>query len=104
MYLLCLHSHHKYKFSPISTKYVFLGYPFGVKGYKIMDLHTHSIFVSRDVLFHESIFPFQPQTSSPSIDPFDISLDSISPPMLPICFTDKHTPIPVIPNTTYSLY
>ena len=37
-----------------------LGYPFGTKGYRLLDLKTSQIFVSRDVLFHETILPFQP--------------------------------------------
>lgn len=37
---------------------MFLGYPFGIKGYKLFDLSTNTIFVSRDVVFHEHIFPF----------------------------------------------
>ena len=46
-----------------------LGNPFGTKGYRLLDLKTHHIFVSRDVIFHETIFPFhqhkpQPQFSS----------------------------------------
>ena len=46
------------KFQPRSRACVFMGYPFGQKGYKVMDLTTHKIHVSRDVVFHEDIFPF----------------------------------------------
>jgi len=35
-----------------------IGYPFNTKGYKVLDLATKRIHVSRDVLFHETIFPF----------------------------------------------
>jgi len=37
---------------------IFLGYPFGIKGYKLLDLQSHTTFIFRDVVFHESIFPF----------------------------------------------
>ncbi|XP_074288592.1 uncharacterized protein LOC141613749 [Silene latifolia] len=36
---------------------LFLGYPFGKKGYKLYDLEKHIVFVSRDVIFREHIFP-----------------------------------------------
>ncbi|KAL0443916.1 UNVERIFIED_CONTAM: Retrovirus-related Pol polyprotein from transposon TNT 1-94 [Sesamum latifolium] len=49
---------HKIKLYPRASKCVFIGYAPGQKGYKIYDLFTHSCFVSIDVLFYESIFPF----------------------------------------------
>ena len=38
---------------------MFLGYPFGTEGYKVYDLATKTCFVSRDVVFKETIFPFK---------------------------------------------
>ena len=37
---------------------IFLRYPFDIKGYKLLDLQSHTAFISRDVVFQESIFPF----------------------------------------------
>ena len=87
----------------MSVPSVFLGYPFGVKGYKLLNLFTKKIFISKDVIFHETLFPFvsDPYSSSshsniplrhlfPSVasphDPLlsfptsDIVIDSISAP------------------------
>jgi len=36
---------------------MFIGYPFGKKGWKVYDIETGEVFVSRDVIFHEAVFP-----------------------------------------------
>lgn len=71
----------------------FLGYPYGVKGFKVLNLAFKKIFVSRDVLFHETVFPYVSSTYSssthstislphifPSLDPYIDSLPSVSHP------------------------
>jgi hypothetical protein len=52
------------KFSPRVVAAVFLSYPIGYKGYKLLDLSTKKIFISRDTQFHEDIYPFQDQSHS----------------------------------------
>ena len=37
---------------------VFLGYPFGQKAYKVYDLNTKRVIVTRDIKFFEKHFPF----------------------------------------------
>jgi len=49
------------KFQAQANACVFIGYPFGKKGYKVMDLETSKFYESRDVVFHEDVFPFAPQ-------------------------------------------
>ena len=59
------------KFSPRVIPIVFHGYPLGYKGYKLIDLVTNSIFILRDVVFHESIFPFKTNSNvQPDMDIF----------------------------------
>lgn len=56
------------KFASKSRKCVFVGYPFGQKGWRVYDLDAKEFFVSRDVKFIEDVFPF----SSPD----DVNIES----------------------------
>lgn len=48
----------KDKFDYKSRRCIFVGYPFGKKGWRLFDLDTREFFVSRDVHFFESTFPY----------------------------------------------
>ncbi|GMI70307.1 hypothetical protein HRI_000700000 [Hibiscus trionum] len=61
---------------------VFLGYSPGVKGYKVYVLKTRAVIISRDVIFHENIFPFHAISSTDSI------VDSFHNVSLPVILTD----------------
>ena len=61
----------RHKFSPRAIPSVFVGYPVGYKGYKLYNLQSKQFFISRDVQFHEHIYPFQlVPSSAPVMDPF----------------------------------
>ncbi|CAL1369789.1 unnamed protein product [Linum trigynum] len=68
-------AHGRTKFAPRARQCVFLGFPAGIKGYKVMDIHTKQVFVSRDVIFYEKILPFHYPDESGSPD----STTSVSP-------------------------
>ncbi|XP_019416693.1 PREDICTED: uncharacterized protein LOC109327957 [Lupinus angustifolius] len=79
---------HRTKFQPRAIQAVFLGYKEGTKGFILYNLHTHSVFISRNTIFYEQYFPFQynhshdintnsickptpPSTDTPILDPND---------------------------------
>lgn len=54
------------RFANRGTRYVFVGYPFNKKGWKVYNLETGVVTVSRDVIFNEIEFPFQELSSASS--------------------------------------
>ena len=77
----------KKKFSPHARVVVFLGYPFGFKGYTILDIETQSMSISRNVVFHEDIFPFSKGSIGSNID---ISSEWLHDRVLPILVFDTN--------------
>ncbi|KAL0378847.1 UNVERIFIED_CONTAM: Retrovirus-related Pol polyprotein from transposon TNT 1-94 [Sesamum radiatum] len=71
---------HKSKFHKQAHKCILLGYAMTQKAYKLYDLDDHATFTSRDVLFHENVFPYATDSS--------ITPPSYSPPVVPICYDD----------------
>lgn len=72
-----LRPYNKHKLSFRSKECVFLGYSPLHKGYKCLDLSSGRVYISRDVIFDESIFPFAKQlTTSSHIDSSGSSVNS----------------------------
>ena len=58
-----LRPYNKHKMDFRSKRCIFIGYSIGHQGYKCLDVATDKIFISRHVVFDESIYPY---TVSPS--------------------------------------
>ena len=54
------------KFASRSHHCIFVGYPYGQKGWKLYDLNTNEYFVSQDVDFFQMEFPFAQKDSNGS--------------------------------------
>ncbi|KAL0399261.1 UNVERIFIED_CONTAM: Retrovirus-related Pol polyprotein from transposon RE1 [Sesamum radiatum] len=95
---------HKHKFTQRAYKCVFLGYSQLKKAYRVYDLDSNTLLDSRDVIFHETVFPFQSiplNTDSPSlplsvpdIDP-PAEYTSVAPPSPHISSPSSDTSVPV---------
>jgi histone deacetylase 1/2 len=87
---LCPYSHRKLEFR--SKKCVFLGYSSLHKGYKCLHVPTNHIYISRDVIFDENVFPFSALPSTLSSPPLH------STPLAPDQFVDvAYSPV-LLPN------
>ena len=52
-------------------------FPFNVKGFKVFDLNSHIVFVSRDVTFHENVFPFVSNSNNSVQQPCSIPVSCV---------------------------
>nr|KYP53203.1 Retrovirus-related Pol polyprotein from transposon TNT 1-94 [Cajanus cajan] len=55
---------HRTKFNSRARKSVFIGYKEGIKGYILYDLQSKEVFISRNVIFYETNFPFNDSNNS----------------------------------------
>lgn len=91
---------------------VFLGYPSGYKGFKVLHIDKNQVFVTRNVIFHEDTFPFKDDTSCIPAHSSDIFDNTVMPLPIPVIIgsiphvshvvhLDTHTPnvIPVVEET-----
>lgn len=87
------------KFDSLAIKYILLGYPYSVKGYKLLDLQIQAVFISRNVVFYENTFPYK-QLPLNHDNPFVLP-NPIPEPSFPI-FPSHMSPISknVLPNTS----
>jgi hypothetical protein len=76
-----LRPYNQHKFEFRSQECVFLGYSRNHKGYKCFHIPTGRMYISRDVVFHESTFPFSSYSSTPqtALQPPSIVLPSFLP-------------------------
>ncbi|GJY98317.1 putative RNA-directed DNA polymerase [Tanacetum coccineum] len=78
------------KFEERGRPEVFMGYPQGTKGYKILDIKTGKIIISRDTKFFEEKFPFK------SDDLIYEEVDALEPFNKPICNEIKNHVKPTV--------
>ena len=89
---------HRTKFQPKAKPYAFLGYPNGMKAYRLYDIHVKQVFVSRNIIFHEEVFPFHSVANAEHLhDPFPESvlpLPLLDPSISPITQSMTHQSSP----------
>lgn len=89
-----LRPYNSHKLEYRSKKCVFLGYSPLHKGYKCLHVPSNRVYISRDVVFDETVFPFS--TLTPPTDTTTTSLHSF--PVLPDQFVDAaYSPL-LLPN------
>ena len=79
----------KSKFDPRSRKFVHLGNAVNKKGYVLLDLSSRKLFVSRNVTFQETEFPFSNSTKGSQVELSSHSYHSTSFPSVSIPIPDS---------------
>ena len=68
------------KFAARSRRCVFVGYPHGQKGWRLFDLEEQKFFVSRDVIFQETEFPYSKMSCNEEDE--RVLVDCVGPPFI----------------------
>ena len=95
-----LRPYNKRKLSFRSTRCVFLGYSPHHKGVKCLDTSTGRVYISRDVVFDESVFPFASlnPNAGKRLQKEILLLPLDAPSTLGDANIDDYMPLPVVPN------
>ena len=78
-----------------SEKCIFVGYSEDVKGYRLLQPHSHDIIIRRDVKFDENLLAYEPNLAG--VPSFPCELDSVIVPSSTSNFLDRF-PTPVSDN------
>ena len=92
-------SHNRHKFAHRARKCVFLSYPHGIKGYKVLHLDSKSVYISRDNVFYEHIFPLA-SIPSPTLSLSSYLDNFVFPHVIPeiLLKTSFPSDIPLVPK------
>ncbi|DBA03054.1 TPA: hypothetical protein N0F65_003242 [Lagenidium giganteum] len=94
-----IHARYRDKFDPRAKRCMYVGIPSQKKGYRLLDLDTHTIVYSRDATFDETTFPKLKNLTSPPDTPalpytahWPVSAPTTPPPL------QSPVPHPVLPS------